>query len=136
MVFEHEREHPSQWATITSIASKFGMTAETLRTPRPGEMVGAEGRYVEGGDPENDYEGGTEKRAAILIGPEFGTVSRPDLVQAAREAAEADFDVLISCAFNYEALASEFNKLGRVPVLKGCGSGTRWLPAPRLSHGV
>ena len=32
MVFEHEAEHPSQWATITSIASKFGMTAETLRT--------------------------------------------------------------------------------------------------------
>ena len=28
MVFEHEREHPSQWATITSIASKFGMTAD------------------------------------------------------------------------------------------------------------
>ena len=26
------QEHPSQWATITSIASKFGMTAETLRT--------------------------------------------------------------------------------------------------------
>ena len=31
MVFEHEAEHPSQWATITSIASKFGMTPETLR---------------------------------------------------------------------------------------------------------
>ncbi len=31
MVFEHEAEHPSQWATITSIASKFGMTTETLR---------------------------------------------------------------------------------------------------------
>ena len=31
MVFEHQAEHPSQWATITSIASKFGMTAETLR---------------------------------------------------------------------------------------------------------
>ena len=31
MVFEHEREHPSQWATISSIASKFGMSAETLR---------------------------------------------------------------------------------------------------------
>ena len=31
MVFEHEAEHPSQWAAITSIASKFGMTAETLR---------------------------------------------------------------------------------------------------------
>ena len=32
MVFEHQAEHASQWATITSIASKFGMTAETLRT--------------------------------------------------------------------------------------------------------
>ena len=32
MVFEHQVEHASQWATITSIASKFGMTAETLRT--------------------------------------------------------------------------------------------------------
>jgi transposase len=32
MVFEHEAEHPSQWAAITSIASKFGMTPETLRT--------------------------------------------------------------------------------------------------------
>ena len=32
MVFEHRAEHTSQWATITSIASKFGMTAETLRT--------------------------------------------------------------------------------------------------------
>src|SRR5437588_6188220 len=31
MVLEHEGEHPSQWATITSIASKFGMTPETLR---------------------------------------------------------------------------------------------------------
>ncbi len=32
MVFEHEREQSSQWATISSIASKFGITAETLRT--------------------------------------------------------------------------------------------------------
>ena len=31
MVFEHEAEHPSQWATITSIATEFGMTPETLR---------------------------------------------------------------------------------------------------------
>ena len=31
-----------------------------------------------------------EKRAAIFIGPEFGTVSRPDLVAAAREAGDAD----------------------------------------------
>ncbi len=31
MVFEHERDHGSQWATIISIASKIGCTAETLR---------------------------------------------------------------------------------------------------------
>ena len=30
VVFEHQAEHASQWATITSIALKFGMTAETL----------------------------------------------------------------------------------------------------------
>jgi adenine-specific DNA-methyltransferase len=39
-------------------------------------------------------------------------------VQAAREAGEAEFDVLIACAFNYEAHATEFTKLGRIPVLK------------------
>jgi adenine-specific DNA-methyltransferase len=79
--------------------------------PWPGELICAEGRYREA-------EKGGEKRAAILIGPEFGTVTRPDLVAAAKEAAEGGFDVLIACAFNYEAHATEFNKLGRVPVLK------------------
>jgi len=39
-------------------------------------------------------------------------------VSAAREAGDADFDVLITCAFNYDAHSSEFNKLGRIPVLK------------------
>ena len=45
-------------------------------------------------------------------------MTRPDLVEAAREAGDAGFDVLIACAFNYEAHASEFHKLGRIPVLK------------------
>lgn len=81
----------------------------TSLTPWPGEMICAEGRF---------REGDTEKRAAIFIGPEFGTVQRPDLVKAAREAGDAGFDVLIACAFNYEAHASEFSKLGRIPVLK------------------
>jgi len=75
----------------------------------PGSYICAEGRYLE-------VE--VEKRAGIFIGPEFGTVSRPDLVEAAREAGDAGFDVLIACAFNYEAHASEFSKLGRIPVLK------------------
>lgn len=32
MVFEHTPEYTSQWAAITSISTKFGMTPETLRT--------------------------------------------------------------------------------------------------------
>jgi transposase len=31
MVFEHQGEHPSQWAAICSIAAKFGISRETLR---------------------------------------------------------------------------------------------------------
>ncbi len=81
-------------------------------TPWPGDHVCAEGRYLEGGDA------GPQRRAGIFIGPEFGTVQRQDLVEAAREAADADFDLLIACAFNYEAHATEFDKLGRIPVLK------------------
>lgn len=75
----------------------------------PGEFICAEGTYI---------EGEKQKRAGIFIGPEFGTVSRPDLVAAAREAGDAGFDVLIACAFNYDAHSAEFDKLGRVPVLK------------------
>jgi adenine-specific DNA-methyltransferase len=78
-------------------------------TPWPGELVCAEGRYMEGDN---------EKRAAIFIGPEFGTVQRQDLVLTAREAGDADFDVVIACAFNFEAHTTEFNKLGRIPILK------------------
>ena len=83
----------------------------TSLRPWPGKMIAAEGSYLETGS-------GEERRAGILVGPEFGTVTRPDLVDAAREAADAGFDVLISCAFSYDAQASEFSKLGRVPVLK------------------
>ena len=82
-------------------------------TPWPGRYVCAEGRYVEGGG-----ETGATRRAGIFVGPEFGTVARPDLVDAAREAADAGFDVLIACAFSYDAHAAEFEKLGRIPILK------------------
>ncbi|MBX0331266.1 site-specific DNA-methyltransferase, partial [Oscillochloris sp. ZM17-4] len=77
----------------------------------PGRYICAEGRYLEG-------ESGKERRAGIFIGPEFGTVPRADLVAAAREAGDAGFDVLIACAFNYDAHSAEFERLGRVPVLK------------------
>lgn len=85
----------------------------TSLTPWAGDLICAEGRYWEG-----DELTGVEKRAAIFIGSEFGTVSRADLVAAAREAGDTDFDVLITCAFNYDAHSSEFKKLGRIPVLK------------------
>lgn len=92
-------------------AHKADKIAFSSITPWPGYFVCAEGKYFEG-------DAKSEKRAAIFVGPEFGTVSRPDLVAAAREAGDAAFDVLITCAFNYDAHSAEFNKLGRIPVLK------------------
>ncbi|MDO8474819.1 MAG: site-specific DNA-methyltransferase [Candidatus Rokubacteria bacterium] len=94
-------------------AHKDARITFTALAPWPGDLVAAEGRYMEG-----EGAAAVERRAAIFIGPEFGTVTRPDLVAAAREAGDAGFDVLIACAFNYEAHATEFSKLGRIPVLK------------------
>ena len=76
----------------------------------PGDLLAGKGSY-------RDADG-TLKTAGIFIGPEFGTVTRVDLVEAARECADAGFNVLISCAFNYEAQSTEFDKLGPIPVLK------------------
>ncbi len=90
-------------------ASKEDRIEFSSLKPWPGEHVCAEGQYEESGD---------DKRAAVFIGPEFGTVARSDLAAAAREAAEAGFDVLVACAFSYDAHASEFDKLGALPVLK------------------
>jgi adenine-specific DNA-methyltransferase len=82
----------------------------TTLAPWPGNYICAEGRFSE-------VDGG-EKRAGIFIGPEFGTVTREDLVAAAREAGDAAFDVLIACAFSYDAHSADFGKLGRIRVLK------------------
>ncbi len=71
--------------------------------------VCAEGRFT---------EGETERRAGIFIGPEFGTVSRADLTAAAREAAETGFDLLIACAFSYDAHTADMDSLGKVRILK------------------
>jgi len=83
--------------------------------PWPGHYICAEGRYEE---KRGNTKIRGEKRAGVFIGPEFGTVSRPDLVAAAREAAESGFDVLVACAFNYDARSTQFDSLGRVPILK------------------
>jgi len=95
-------------------AHKEGKIDFTSLNPWPGNFVCAEGRYDEGGDGS----GQIQRRAAIFIGGEFGTVTRADLVAAANEAAEANFDCLIACAFNYEARVTDFNKLGKIRILK------------------
>jgi adenine-specific DNA-methyltransferase len=87
-----------------------GIRFESL-TPWPGNFIGASGTFIEG-------ENGPERRAAILIGPEYGTVGRQDLVAAAREAVDARFDLLIACAFNFDAHSSELGSLGSLRILK------------------
>jgi adenine-specific DNA-methyltransferase len=90
-------------------AHKENRITFTSLTGWPGRFICAEAKFMEREQP---------RRAGIFVGPEFGTVSRPDLVAAAREAGDAGFDLLIACAFNYDAHSTEFDKLGRVPVLK------------------
>ena len=90
-------------------AHKADRITFTALTGWPGQTICAEGVYEEGVE---------RRRAGIFIGPEFGTVTRADLVDAAREAGDAGFDVVIACAFNYDAHAAEFTQLGRIRVLK------------------
>lgn len=92
-------------------AHKEGKIDFTSLNPWPGEFICAEGVFIE-------RESGIERRAGIFIGPEFGTVTRADLVAAAREAGDGNFDVMIACGFNFEARTTDFDKLGRIPVLK------------------
>jgi adenine-specific DNA-methyltransferase len=77
--------------------------------PWPGRYVHAVGTYS---------ENGVEKRAAVSIGPEYGTVDAELVHQAAREA--VDFaDLLIVCGFAFDGyIAGEFRKLGRLTILK------------------
>ncbi len=96
-------------AGVQQMDKKDRIEFETLEA-LPGSQLCAEGKYM---------RGDKQIRAAIFLGPEFGTVSRTDLVEAAREASENGFDEMIALAFNYDAQSSELNKLGRLPILKG-----------------
>jgi adenine-specific DNA-methyltransferase len=103
MILEHLRTSGVQQA------KKDDRIEFTAISGWPGNWIAADGRFM---------EGEAERRAAIFIGPEFGTVSRADLTAAAREALDAGFDALIACGFNFEAHTSELNKLGPLPILK------------------
>jgi adenine-specific DNA-methyltransferase len=87
--------------------------------PWPGRFVCAAGVVRQASEGEGDtLADSPERRAAILVGPEYGTVARADLTAAAREAMEAGFDLLIAAAFNFDAHASEFTNMGALTVLQ------------------
>ena len=65
-----------------------------------GRHIAAEA-WTEAGDNQKP------KHFAIAFGPEFGSVTRLDMKAATREAMEGGFDVLLYCAFNFEAYVEE-----------------------------
>lgn len=87
--------------------------------PWPGRFICAEGAVRQASEGESDtLSDSPTRRAAIFIGPEYGTVARADLTAAAREAMEAGFDLLIAASFNFDAHASEFDRMGALTVLQ------------------
>lgn len=75
-----------------------------------GKHIHAEARYM-----ERDKE----RRAGILIGPEYGTVSYRMVVEAAKEAVQTGFDVLVACGFAFEPnIGDDTMNLGKLTVLK------------------
>ena len=69
---------------------------ETL-DPFPGRFLQATGTF---------REGETDRRAAVAIGPQYGTVG-PDLVREAALETGGYFDVLVVCGFAFDARADE-----------------------------
>ena len=73
----------------------------------PGRAIQADGKY---------NEGGASKRAAVAIGPEYGTVGKELVREAAKEAADWA-DLLIVCGYAFDARAEEMSAIGRLPVV-------------------
>ena len=68
-----------------------------------GQWIHAEGKYTDAD--------GKEKRAAICIGPEHGTVGPELIKEAAKEAVQGvGFDLLIVCGFAFDPHVSEESK--------------------------
>jgi adenine-specific DNA-methyltransferase len=83
---------------------------ETL-DPFPGRFLQATGTY---------REGDVDRKVAVAIGPQYGTVG-PDLVREAALEAGGYFDVLVVCGFAFDARADEETgkamRFGRMTVL-------------------
>jgi len=85
------------------------LTFATLKPWPGGAIISAEGDYEENGQ---------RKRAAIVIGPEYGTVGADLVREAAREARDL-FDTLVICGFAFDPHVGEGTMaLGRLTVLK------------------
>ena len=68
LALEHEREYPSQWAAISSISGKLGMTAGTLR------------KWVRRADTDQGHRPGlTSTERELLEAPRLGDVQAPVL---------------------------------------------------------
>ena len=77
-----------------------------------GRYIHAEGRWL-----EKD----AERRAAVVIGPEYGTVGRELVLAAAREAVDSSirFDLLVVAGFAFDPHVGEGEtQMGRLRVLK------------------
>jgi len=73
----------------------------------PGRAIQAEGYYEEVGE---------RMRAAVAIGPQYGTVGTELVREAAKEAA-GWFGLLIVCGFAFDARAEELGHLGNLPIV-------------------
>ncbi len=95
-------------AGVQNTVRKERLTFDRLE-PWPGKHIHAVGEYLEDGSP---------RRAAVTIGPQYGTVDADIVRDAAKEAA-GFFDILIVCGFAFDAyIANEFKQLGSLSILK------------------
>jgi adenine-specific DNA-methyltransferase len=86
------------------------LTFNTLE-PYAGAWLNAQGNYTDAD--------GKQKRVAVSIGPEHGTVGPQQVKEAAKEAVQGvGFDLLIVCGFAFDPhVAEEVKRYGRLTVL-------------------
>lgn len=97
----------------TKKGERLRFTKGSVR-PASGRYINAKAEYL-----EHDSEDAPVRKAAIFIGPEYGTVSRQMIVAAAKEAVDV-YDILIVCGFAFEAHATgeTINTVGSLSILR------------------
>lgn len=106
--FEHAIIENLRAAGVQNTVRKERLKFDRLEA-WPGKYINAVGEYSEEARP---------RRAAVTIGPQYGTVDA-DLVRAAAKEAAGFFDILIVCGFAFDAyIANEFKQLGNLTILK------------------